>query len=117
MKALYALLIILLISHYKSEKCNSQTIPSKVKDCLDRDLEKGGYKCCMMNIEIKEGVEGNNKTYCVSLEKSDYENKVDFMNKEFKKYGLNVTTIKDAKINCGSSYIFVSILSLILLFV
>ena len=115
MKALYALLVILLISHYKSEKCNSQTIPSKVKDCLDRDLEKGGYKCCMMNIEIKEGVEGNNKTYCVSLEKSNYEDIVGFMKKELN--GLNVTTIKDAKINCGSSYIFVSILSLILLFV
>ena len=116
MKALYALLVILLISHYKSEKCNSQTIPSKVKDCLDRDLEKGGYKCCMMNIEIKEGVEGNNKTYCVSLEKSDYEDLVKYM-KEVVRNNEGNKTIKDAKINCGSSYIFVSILSLILLFV
>ena len=116
MKALYALLAILLISHYKSEKCNSQTIPSKVKDCLDRDLEKGGYKCCMMNIEIKEGVEGNNKTYCVSLKKSEYEDIVKYMKDVVNNNGGN-ETIKDAKINCGSSYIFVSILSLILLFV
>ena len=100
MKALYALLVILLISHYKSEKCNSQTIPSKVKDCLDRDLEKGGYKCCMMNIEIKEGVEGNNKTYCVSLKKSEYEDIVDYMEKVVNNTGGN-KTIKDAKINCG----------------
>ena len=41
MKALYTFLIFLLIAQYKSETCNSQTIPEKITEsCTKRDVDK-----------------------------------------------------------------------------
>ena len=112
MKTIYALLIVLLISHYKSEKCTSNTKPNKATDCLERDLDGDEYICCQMNNYFKDNT---SDTYCVSLEKKQFEDLKGYMKEVINKNGGS-DNYKEATIDCSSNYAFVSILSLILLF-
>ena len=113
MKALFTLLLILLISQYNSESCNSQTKPNKVEDCTERDLDvDDDYKCCKMNYLFTNGTD---RTYCQPLIKDEYEKIIEYLQNDVKKKGGNEVVV-NATINCSSNYVMVSILSLILLF-
>ena len=113
MKALYTLLLILLISQYKSESCDSQTAPTTVKDCKERDAGKKKHKCCKMNYLFTNGTD---RTYCQPLIKDEYEKIIEYLRNDVINNG-GEEKVENANIDCSSGYVVVSILSLILLFI
>ena len=113
MKALYTLLLLLFISQYKSESCDSQTAPTTVKDCKERDAGKKKHKCCKMDYKFKDGTE---KTYCQALTKKEYEGIIEYLRNDVINNG-GEEKVENANIDCSSGYVVVSILSLILLFI
>ena len=112
MKTLYVLLVLTLIAQCLSTKCLDYTQqPSKAEDCNNRELESGYYRCCFIEIEGKKS--GKIK-YCGAITKEQYDDIDDYIDKA---EDNAVDTVEDFSIDCGSNYIVISILSLILLFI
>lgn len=112
MKTLYVLLVLTLIAQCLSTKCVDLTQqPSKAEDCNNRELDSGEYRCCFIEIEVKKV--GKTK-YCGPVTKEQYDDIDDYIDKAEDDAG---DTVEDFSIDCGSNYIVISILSLILLFI
>lgn len=116
MKTLYVLLVLTLIAQCLSTKCVDYTQrPSKAEDCNNRELDSGYYRCCFMEVETKKS--GKTK-YCGPVTKEQYDDIDDYIDKVEDGAGDTVEdTVEDFSIDCGSNYIVISILSLILLFI
>lgn len=112
MKTLYVLLVLTLIAQCLSTKCVDFTQqPSKAEDCNNRELDSGYYRCCFMEVETKKS--GKTK-YCGPVTKEQYDDIDDYIDKAEDNAEV---TVEDFSIDCGSNYIVISILSLILLFI
>ena len=110
MKTLYVLLVLTLIAQCLSTKCGDPTQPSKAEDCNNRELDSGEYRCCFIEFEIK----GVKSKACGAVTKEQYDDIDDYIDKNEDTLG---DTVEDFSIDCGSNYIVISILSLILLFI
>ena len=111
MKTLYVLLVLTLIAQCLSTKCGDSTKPSKAEDCNNRELDSGEYRCCFVEYEVKGF--GEMKA-CGAVTKEQYDDIDDYIDKNEDLLG---DTVEDFSIDCGSNYIVISILSLILLFI
>lgn len=108
MKALNLVLIALLFSQYicdaddSTEYCgDEENDPQKAEDCNNRKIDpkfEDGKYCCF--------VKYNDGTECEVFYQEKYDNVKDIV-----KYDEEVLSIE-----CGSNYIMISLLSLILLF-
>ena len=108
MKALNLVLIALLFSQYicdaddSTEYCgDEENDPQKAEDCNNREIspkDEDGKYCCFMKY--------NDGTECEVFSQDMYD-KVEYMVK-YDEDGLSI--------ECGSNYIMISLLSLILLF-
>ena len=86
----------------------------QAEDCNNRELDSGEYyRCCFIEAEMK-GVES--KT-CLPLSKEEYDDIGDYIDKSEKAAKDMGVDVEDYSIDCGSNYIVISILSLILLFI
>ena len=114
MKTLYVLLVLTLIAQCLSTKCLDPTKPSKAEDCNNRELESSVYyRCCFYEVEVK----GSEKIkYCGPVTKEQYDDIDDYID-EVEKAEKDTVDVEDFSIDCGSNYIVISILSLILLFI
>ena len=110
MKTLYVLLVLTLIAQCLSTKCVGAPQPSKAEDCNNRELDSGEYRCCFIEFEIK----GVKSKACGAVTKEQYDDIDDYIDKNEDTLG---DTVEDFSIDCGSNYIVISILSLILLFI
>ena len=111
MKTLYVLLVLTLIAQCLSTKCGDAPLPTKAEDCNNRELDSGEYRCCFIEVEIKKV--GKSKV-CGAVTKEQYDDIDDYVDDYEDKAG---DTVEDFSIDCGSNYIVISILSLILLFI
>ena len=111
MKTLYVLLVLTLIAQCLSTKCGDAPLPTKAEDCNNRELDSGEYRCCFIEVEIKKV--GKSKA-CGAVTKEQYDDIDDYVDDYEDKAG---DTVEDFSIDCGSNYIVISILSLILLFI
>ncbi len=114
MKALYALLIILLLSLYKAETCTASTKPSKASECNSRTLETNQYRCCYLYMKATVmSVTSENKK-CLPVTQAEYDNIKEVISKSkemAEKTGVKVDKID---IDCSSSYLYISLLALII---
>ena len=108
MKTLYALLIILLFAQIicDDDICNFAQ-RNNADECNKISPDEGGYRCCF----FKGKVDWNEVKFCYSATKEQYD-KIDDAIKELEKQD---DTDVDS-LDCGSNYIIISLLSLILLF-
>ena len=104
MKALYWILLILLLSKYNSEKCTGLT--DDKKSCKGRELEGDEYRCCF----AKYKVAGTEIKGCSPVTKDEYEKIDDTLKKLEDDYDF-----KDVSFDCSSNFIVISLLSLIIL--
>ena len=115
-KAFYFLLIATFIWQYSGKDCYSldfdyteegdidrSKLATGVDDCESRDLPDGYYRCCFLEYS---GVK-----MCVPIDKDSYDDIDDMIDEYEKEEG-----VKDVSLDCGSNYIVISLLSLILLF-
>ena len=114
MKALYALLIILLLSLYKAETCLSTTKPSKASECNSRTIETNQYKCCYLYVKVTAMSITAEDMKCLPVTQAEYDNikQVITTTKEMaEKTGVKIDKID---IDCSSSYLYISLLALII---
>ncbi len=118
MKALFSLLIIIFLFQYSKETaCNSKSNPSVVKDCIEIELEEEENKCCLFSYSINDTISIKEEKLCIGLTEEQYEDiknvfKTEVEKRENKEKGI---TVQHADIDCGTNYLIVSILSLIIL--
>ena len=110
MKTLYALLIILLFAQICDADDAVVCGGAKKKnadECNKISPDEGGYRCCFVKAKTDEGdYEG-----CYSVTKAQYDDIDDAIETIEKEEGADIDTL-----DCGSNYIIISLLSLILLF-
>ena len=108
MKTLYALLIVLLFAQIicDDDICNFAQ-RNNADECNKIGPDEGGYRCCF----VKGKFGGRSWEGCTSVTKEQYD-KIDDAIKELEKQD---DTDVDS-LDCGSNYIIISLLSLILLF-
>ena len=111
MKTLYALLIILLFAQII---CDADGVVScddaekkNADECNKISPNEGDYRCCFVKAKTDEG----NFEGCTSVTKAQYDDIDDAIETIEKEEGADIDTL-----DCGSNYIIISLLSLILLF-
>ena len=114
MKALYALLIILLLSLYKADSCVSSTIPSKASDCNSRTVSDNQYKCCYLYMKVTFMSIESEAKQCLPVTKDEYENIKEVIDKTKEMAEKTGTKINKLDLDCSSSYLYISLLSLII---
>ena len=111
MKTLYALLIILLFAQIISDaddavKCKGPW-KKNADECNKINPVAGFYRCCF----IKGKFLGQSEERCTSVTKEQYDDIDDAIETIEKEEDVDIDTL-----DCGSNYIIISLLSLILLF-
>jgi hypothetical protein len=115
MKVLYALLIILLVSIYKAEKCKGSE-PNQAIDCHYREKSvENQYKCCYIyqkyfllgTLEISKS--------CTPVTLDEFNNIKDLI-KTLKEGIEKMGGIFDTLVfDCSSNYLYISLLSLMII--
>ena len=108
MKTLYALLIILLFAQIicDADGCYG-TKKKNADECNKINPAEGFYRCCFIKVKSEEeSYEG-----CYPVTKAQY----DDIDNAIEEYEKNAEADIDS-LDCGSNYIIISLLSLILLF-
>ena len=118
-KALFLILVVSLITQYHFElsegECEEKDANS-VSEC--EKLNPGDYhKCCLYEWNYEKADEDGFKSYkfCSTITKEDYDNIKDYVKKAEKEEEDALGFGADFSIDCGSNYIMISLMSLILL--
>ena len=116
MKTLFSLLIIFFLFQYSKETaCTSKLNPSAAKDCIEIELEGDEEKCCLFSYSTSDKVDTQPINSCIGLTEEQYEDINNYFKGKVEETNKTVNILK-ANIDCGSNYLIISILSLILLF-
>ena len=108
MKTLYALLIILLFAQIICDVYECENAKKKNADeCNKINTGEDFYRCCF----IKGKFDGESEEGCTSVTKAEYDDIDDAIEAYEKAWGVDIDSL-----DCGSNYIIISLLSLILLF-
>ena len=112
MKTLYALLIILLFAQIICDAddvdgCDG-TEKKNADECNKINPANGFYRCCFIKIKFEDGRSWEG---CTPVTKAQY----DDIDDAIEDYEKNAKADIDS-LDCGSNYIIISLLSLILLF-
>ena len=114
MKALYLLLIILFLTKYSKEVCDTKN-PTNRTDCILAKKAENETKCCYVDFKIeKNSTEDDviDNISCRGYNQTGYENmRAAFMKAVETLNNTNGTKVLYAEIDCGGGkYLFVSIL-------
>ena len=117
MKALHALLIILLISLSKSLDCTDRTVvPNNAKDCNDRTPGEGAIKCCYVKYFYFNDGKLTNTTRCSPIDQTNYDLAAKSLKSIKGHLTANGAVIDTFIFDCSSNYLYISLLSLMILF-
>ena len=105
MKSIVFLIFLLMVSYVLNDYCSG--LAQKTEDCtkLEKYTYKDGY-CCLEEVEAA----GQSVKTCVEISKDDYNNIKDYVSRAEKLLNNAV----DYDIDCGSSYLSMSLLGLLL---
>ncbi len=118
MKILEILFIIFCLLSLINSTCEPDEENNKIRDkddCVkrifsDEEVNMQAYKCCYMRQKISDNTRKGNEYSCIFLTQNDYNNITNLI-KQYEKE----TGIEDVKIDCGSTYLIYTIISLFLL--
>ena len=121
MKALYPLLIILFLTKYSKEVCDTIK-PTNRTDCILAKKAENETKCCYVDFKIeKNSTEDDviDNISCRGYNQTGYENmRADFMREVETLNNTNGTKVLYAEIDCGGGkYLFVSMLYLLFILI
>ena len=116
MKALHALLILVAISVYKADECSSAK-PTKAKDCYHIPVLEDYHKCCFYKRNYFIQGQKTNVTYCHHTTKEEYDNLPNIVKSQKNFIKSNGGVLNDFEWDCSSNYLYISLLSLIVLFI
>ena len=116
MNVLYALLIILLISLCETaEPCTDGVDAADAASCHNRDKPEEGGRCCYHNEQYYSSGTMHVEKKCHPMKKNDFEKFVSIY--KSKKNGITALggSIDTLEWNCSSNYLYISLLSLMVL--
>jgi hypothetical protein len=116
MKVLFVLLISILVSLYKAEKCDSDAKPKEASDChnLDKSVDNQ-YKCCYVYEKYFLMGSLEKGKLCHPVTQIEFNNIKDVI-KSYKDAIEKMGGILDTyNIDCSSNYLFISLLLLMIL--
>ena len=126
-KALFLILISLLIAQYKSviddiddlmansdSECAKKDPASGVSDCENLKAGEDSNKCCYIEWKYKEDGEQKTDRYCIAITKENYDDIGDITN-SIEDASKEDNTEDELFIDSSSNYIILSIFFLILL--
>ena len=114
MKPFTFLLLCSLIIFINSKDCDDQETASSSNDCKDLNVTKTGNHCCYLKVKGEiGGVSGETNT-CEEITDSDYQNIKDYINAQKKAGEMFGAKYKEYKIDCNSSFLTISLFSLLL---
>ena len=117
MKALYALIIILLVSQYKaaSGTCSEYIKASKASECTELNPGEGKVKCCYINKKYYFNEEYREESRCSPLTQTEYE-RIAGQQKSRKDYlKANGAVIESFEYYCSSNHLYISFILLLIL--
>jgi len=115
MKTLYALLILLLLSIYKAEDCDTTKTVEKDTDCTGLNPGPNSYRCCYSYLKGTIGGKDTEQKQCLPIVKKDWDSIKDFVKKGKETSEAAGNKISKYEINCSSNYLYISLLSLVLI--
>ena len=114
MKVISFLILCSLIIYINTEETCNKKIGSSSKDCKDTAVQQTGDHCCFMKVSFEIAGQKGEKSGCFEITQSDYD-KIDEaiknMEKEVENAGGKATI---DTLDCKSSYIALSLFSLLL---
>ena len=116
MKALHLLLILLLVSVYKSDECSSAK-PTKASDCYNLPVYEDYHKCCFYKRIFFIQGQKTNLTYCHHTTKEEYDNLRNIVKSHKDYIKANGGILNDFTWDCSSNYLYLSLFSLVILFI
>ena len=114
MKALYVLLILLLLSIYKAEDCSNKEA-TKDTDCTGLDPGSGVYRCCYQYVKGTVNDKDVEQKTCLPISKTDWDTIKDYVKKQKEESEKAGSKVSKYEINCSSNYLYISLLSLVLI--
>ena len=128
-KALFLILISLLIAQYKSviddiddlmansdSECAKKDPASGVSDCENLKAGEDSNKCCYVEWKYKEDGEQKTDRYCIAITKENYDDIGDITN-SIEDASKEDNTEDELSIDCSSKYIILSIFSLFVIII
>ena len=114
MKALYTLLILLLLSIYKAEECSTKEA-TKDTDCTGLNPGAGYYRCCYSYVKGTIGGKDVEQKTCLPILKTNWDNIKDYVKTQKAAVETGDNKVSKYEINCSSNYLYISLLSLVLI--
>ena len=117
MKVFHIFLIILSASLYKAadEIYCSSSEPTKASDCHSRKVSKTDAKCCYVNYKYYQDGDLNEGQICKEEKKENVDNFVPVFKSKKGAIIAKGGSIDKFDVDCSSKYLFISLLSLMIL--
>ena len=114
MKPITFLLLCSLIIYINTKDCYDQDTASSSKDCKDLNVTYQGNHCCYLHSKGEvEGVSYENKK-CIEITDAAYQNIKEYIKAAKKTAEAFGVKVKEYKIDCNSSFLTISLFSLLL---
>ena len=115
MNALSSLLVFILVSLCKSASVCKSTVPTQAKDCYNLPVDSNEYKCCYYHQIYTQKGKFHNYTLCDGVKEADYKNMANKVKSEIGYIKSQGGVIETYEIDCSSNYLYIYLLSLIVL--
>ena len=115
MNALSSLLVFILVSLCKSASVCKSTVPTQAKDCYNLPVDSNEYKCCYSHKIYTHKGKFHSDTLCDATNFEDYNNMVNKVKSEIGHIKSEGGIIEVYEVDCSSNYLYISLLSLIVL--
>lgn len=115
MKLLYTLLIILLISQCKADNCTNVISPTNPRDCIFQNVDSNYIRCCYFKIFAFQGGEMQKMTQCQHISQEYYDTLINRVKTQKAYIKANGGIIEEYELNCTSTYLYISLLLLMII--
>lgn len=114
MKPFTLLLLCSLIIYINTKNCEDQNTASSSKDCKDLNVTLQGNHCCYMKSKGEIGGVSSETSTCIEISDAVYQNIKDYIKGQKKAAKAFGAKVKEYKIDCNSSFLAISLFSLLL---
>ena len=113
MKPFTFLLLCSLIIFINSKDCEDQDTASSSNDCKNLNVTTGNH-CCYLKVKGEIGGVSGEQNTCIEITDEVYQNIKDYINGQKKAGEAFGAKYKEYKIDCNSSFLTISLFSLLL---
>ena len=114
MKPITFLLLCSLIIYINTKYCHEQKTASSSNDCKDLNVTIQGSHCCYSKSKTEKNGKTEEEKTCQEITDGEYQNIKEYIKASKKFAEAFGTKVKEYKIDCNSSFLTISLFSLLL---